>query len=150
MSDRIDYRITCDSIAAEHLEGFFVGWPNPPSPETHFRILQCSSEIVLAILPDTGKVIGFINALTDGILTAYIPLLEVLPEYQGKGIGSELVLRMIGRLDGLYTIDILCDPSVQPFYRRLGFTSEHGMALRNFDHQCGRPATSDQPEANST
>ena len=34
---------------------------------------------------DAGRVVGFVTAISDGVLSAYIPLLEVLPEYQGAG-----------------------------------------------------------------
>jgi GNAT superfamily N-acetyltransferase len=37
--------------------------------------------------------VGFITAITDGVLTTYLPQLEVLAEYRGQGIGSALVER---------------------------------------------------------
>ncbi len=33
--------------------------------------------------PPWTSVVGFVNALSDGRLSAYIPLLEVLPDYRG-------------------------------------------------------------------
>ena len=83
------------------------------------------------------QVIGYINAISDGVLVAYIPHLEVLPAYQGQGIGSELVRRMLDTLRGLYMIDLICDAEVQPFYERLGLTRYTGMIKRNYDHQTG-------------
>ena len=38
---------------------------------------------------------GFITATSDGALSAAIRLLEVLEAYQGQGIGSELLRRML-------------------------------------------------------
>ena len=35
----ITYRDTADGIDPAQRAGFFVDWPNPPSPETHLRIL---------------------------------------------------------------------------------------------------------------
>lgn len=112
-----------------------MGWPNPPSPQTHLRILQGSSHVVLAI--EGEDVVGFINAISDGILSAYIPLLEVLPSHQGKGIGSELVRRMLKRLEGFYMVDLLCDPELESFYTRLGMHQTSGMMLRNYERQSG-------------
>jgi ribosomal protein S18 acetylase RimI-like enzyme len=134
----IDYTHSADGIVPDRLQGFFVGWPNPPDPETHLRLLRGSDEIVLAIDSDSGQVIGFVNAVTDGVLAAYIPLLEVLPEYQKRGIGRELMLRLLGRLNDLYMIDLLCDRDVQPFYQKVGFTPMSAMMIRNFEAQCGR------------
>ncbi len=100
----------------DHLRGFFVGWPNPPSPETHLKVLQGSDEVVLAVDDYTGDLVGFITALTDGVIYAYISLLEVLPQHQGHSIGSELVRCMLAKLEKLYAIDVLRDQEVQPFY----------------------------------
>ena len=121
----------------EQLQGFFVGWPNPPSPQTHLRILQKSTAVELAVDDTTGRVVGFINALSDGVLMAYIPLLEVLPEYQGQGIGRTLVERMLARLGNLYAVDLLCDPELQPFYAQAGMQPATGMLLRNYARQAG-------------
>lgn len=128
-----------DGITPEHLRGgFFVGWPNPPSPETHHRLLAGSAQIVLA-LSEEGTVVGFTTAVSDGVSCAYIPHLEVLPAYQGQGIGTALVQRMFDKLRHLYMVDLICDPELQPFYERLGMHAVTGMILRNYDRQSGEP-----------
>ena len=134
----IQYQSHADDIEAGRLQGFFVGWPNPPSSKTHLRLLKSSSHIVLAIDDGTGSVVGFINAISDHVLTAYIPLLEVLPEYQGSGIGSELVRRLLAQLEGFYMIDLISDENLQAYYTRLGMQPALGMVVRNFDHQSGK------------
>jgi predicted N-acetyltransferase YhbS len=88
-------------------------------------------------------VVGFITAITDGVLAAYIPLLEVLPEYQGRGIGKTLVRMLLKRLDGIYMIDLLCNPDLQPFYSEFGMRAMSGMAVRNYAAQGGEPRRSD-------
>src|SRR5204862_4237957 len=114
----ITYCETLEGISTSDLAGFFIGWPNPPSPATHLRILAGSYAILLARDDTTGAVVGFITAISDGVSCAYIPHLEVLPAYQGSGIGSELVRRMLERLRQIYMIDLICDTDVQPFYAR--------------------------------
>src|SRR5687768_6827376 len=127
-------------VTSEHLKGgFFVGWPNPPSPITHYRILANSAAIMLARIAD-GTVVGFITAVSDLVSCAYIPHLEVLPAYQGQGIGSELVRRLVEKLRHLYMIDLVCDPPLQSFYERLGMKAVVGMVIRNYDRQSGEPA----------
>ncbi len=138
MNIDIEYRDDVDDLTPDQFIGFFEGWPSPPSPATHVEILKRSTHVVLAVNRKTGKVVGFINALSDDILTAYIPLLEVLPQYRHHKIGTELVQRLLAKLKGLYMIDLLCDPSVQPFYEELGLVQGHGMCVRDFDAQCGR------------
>lgn len=131
----ITYTDSLENITAEQLTGFFVGWPNPPSPEVHLRMLLGSDHIWLAI--EDEHVVGFVTAISDGVLSAFIPTIEVLPDYQGRGIGSELMRRMLGSLEHLYSIDVICDEDVQPFYERLGMRPYSGMIHRNYANQSG-------------
>lgn len=134
----ITFVASVDGITAEQLDGgFWVGWPNPPSAETHLRLLRGSDYVVLALDGKRGQVVGFITAISDGVLAAYIPLLEVLPAWQGQGVGAELVRRMLAQLEHLYMVDLLCDPELQPFYERLGLRRATGMFLRHYDRQSG-------------
>lgn len=129
------YTTSTEGIRPHQLTGFFIGWPNPPSPERHLAVLRGSSHVVLAIDDAGDRVVGFINAVSDGVLSAYIPLLEVLPEYQGRGIGAELIRRMLDLLRDFYMIDLLCDPELQPYYERFGMRRATGMLLRNYNRQ---------------
>lgn len=133
----VKYVYDLGAIEAAQLQGFFVGWPNPPKPETHLKLLRGSSHAVLALDEASGRVVGFITAISDGVLSAYIPLLEVLPEWQGRGIGQELTRRMLDELRHLYMVDLLCDAELQPFYKRTGMFPATGMMIRNFDRQSG-------------
>jgi hypothetical protein len=67
-----------DTLTPDQLKGFFVGWPNPPSPTAHLKLIKNSDEVILAVEENTGAVVGFITAITDRVLSAYIPLLKVL------------------------------------------------------------------------
>ncbi len=127
----IEYVTTVEGIRERDLVGFFVGWPTPLSAEKHLRVLQGSDFVVVARETDNGQVVGFGTAVGDGVLSAFIPLLEVLPEYQGRGIGSELVRRMLILLESTYMIDLCCDEDLVTFYERFGMGRWVGMGLRN-------------------
>jgi ribosomal protein S18 acetylase RimI-like enzyme len=133
----IDYLYSAEGISADQLNGFFVGWPNPPSRETHLRLIQQSDEVVLALDTTSGAIVGFITAITDRVLAAYIPLLEVLPEYQNQKIGKTLVRKMLERLGNYYMVDLLCDTDLQPYYEQFGMQRATGMFFRNYDKQSG-------------
>ncbi len=133
----IEFRDNADGVTSSQLQGFFEGWPDPPSPETHLRLLRQSTHVVLAIDSETGQVVGFITAVSDRVLVAYIPLLEVLPAYQGRGIGSQLVRRMLQRLEHLYMIDLVCDAELEPFYEGLGMRRMPAMVVRHQAQQSG-------------
>jgi ribosomal protein S18 acetylase RimI-like enzyme len=83
----ITYTDTAVAIRRDQLEGFFLGWPAKPTPEKHVKLLRESYAVELAL--DGDNVVGFATAISDGVLSAFIPLLEVLPEYQHQGIGTE-------------------------------------------------------------
>jgi ribosomal protein S18 acetylase RimI-like enzyme len=134
----IRYTSDAGGVRPEQLEGFFEGWPDAPSPETHLRILEGSDDIVLAIDDASGAVVGFVTAITDGVISAYIPLLEVLPAYRGRGIARELVTRLREALRGYYMIDLVCDEALARFYEPLGFRRMLAMAIRDYDAQSGR------------
>jgi ribosomal protein S18 acetylase RimI-like enzyme len=134
----VRYVESVDSIEPPQLAGFFVGWDDPPAPETHLEILKGSGHVVLAIDEDTDMVVGFVTAVSDDVLAAYIPLIEVLPEYQGRGIGKELMRRILARLNGLYMVDLVCDADVRPFYDRMGMKQASAMVIRRRSRQSGR------------
>jgi ribosomal protein S18 acetylase RimI-like enzyme len=131
----ICYQTSLEGIRADQLEGFFVGWPNPPTPTTHLEILKRATHVVLAL--NGSSVVGFVTAISDGILCAYIPLLEVLPSHQHRGIGSELMRRILEVLSQIYMVDLLCDPDLQAFYSKVGMAESSGMLVRNFARQSG-------------
>lgn len=128
----IEYTDSLAGIEPHHLHGFFVGWWEPPTPGKHLRLLHGSDHVVLAIDAEAGRVVGFVTALTDGVQSAFIPLLEVLPEYQRRGIGQELMSLMLDRLDAIPNVDLMCDPDVVPFYERFGMTPVTGMVRREW------------------
>ena len=131
----VNYLDSVAEVTAERLHGFFVGWPNPPAPAAHLRILQGSDHVVLAQDAESGNIVGFVTAISDGVSIAYIPYLEVLPPWEGRGIGTELMQRMLHALRDLYAVDLTCDADVQPFYARLGMRPSTGMIQRNYARQ---------------
>jgi len=128
----IEYTDSTEGISLTMLQGFFVGWEKPRSPEEHLMILEGSDVVVLAIDTDIDRVVGFVTALTDGLQSAFIPLLEVLPDYRERGIGSELMSRVLDRLRDVRAIDLTCERAQQPFYSRFGMQPSVGMVIRNY------------------
>jgi ribosomal protein S18 acetylase RimI-like enzyme len=123
----VRYTTDLAGIEARHLEGFFEGWSSPPDPERHLAAYR----VVLA--RDGDRVVGFVNAIGDGVLSAFIPLLEVLPGYRGRGIGSELMRRMLTELEDLRAVDLCCDAELEGYYRQFGMEPILGMAIRRHD-----------------
>src|SRR5690606_22132383 len=68
----ISYTESIDGITPDQLRGFFKdwGWPTYPSQETHLRLLQGSDFVFLAIDTGSDRVVGYITAISDGVLSA--------------------------------------------------------------------------------
>lgn len=125
----ISYSTDLSGLTEADLAGFFVGWPTPPSPAQHLAVLRGSYRVVIARSQD--EVAGFVNMISDGVLTAFVPWLEVRPSFQGQGIGTELMRRIVAEAAHLYSVDLTCDDSLRPYYERLGMSALTGMGLRN-------------------
>jgi hypothetical protein len=76
----IIYTNSLEHVKASQLEGFFVGWAAAPSNEVFLQALRGSSHVWLAL--ESGRVVGFINAISNGVMAAFVPNLEVLPSHQ--------------------------------------------------------------------
>ncbi|MBD3285242.1 GNAT family N-acetyltransferase [candidate division WOR-3 bacterium] len=133
----IRYTRSTRGISADKLNGFFEGWPKKPSPQRHLELLESSDEVIVAVDEESGDVAGFITAVTDHVLAAYIPFLEVLPRYRKKGIAGELLRRMLDKLKYLYMVDTVCDEEVIGFYKKSGFVKHTAMIYRNYTKQGG-------------
>lgn len=128
----IIYRTDTEDLSIEQLGGFFVGWRKPLTREQHYCILKNSNYVVLAYDTEKLGVVGFINALSDEINFAFIPMIEVLPEYQNLGIGTNLMKMMLNLLDAIECIDLTCDAEKQGFYEQFGMLKSNGMVIRKY------------------
>jgi GNAT superfamily N-acetyltransferase len=127
------YLLNDPELEAQDFDHFFVGWKERPSSQAALRAVKNSHAYVVARSDSEGtkgRVVGFASAISDGVLCAYIPLLEVLPEFQRRGVGTEVMWRLLAELKGLRMIDLVCDPEVQPFYERLGMRPASAMIIR--------------------
>ena len=70
-----------------------------------------------------SQLIGFINVISDGIGDAFLVDLMVHPKFRSKGIGTALVKTAILDIksDGVKFIQIIFDPEMETFFKRLGF-----------------------------
>ena len=103
----IEFRSEKDYLPILRMAGFFVGWPTSPEENKLREILNNSTHIWLAIAGN--RLVGFANMITDNTFYGYIPLIEVLPEYQNQGIGTTLIHLMKESGRHLYAIDLICD-----------------------------------------
>lgn len=110
----------------EQLEDLFLSlnWESGRHPER----LQLAMENAHTVFGawDGEKLVGLMNALSDGHMTAYFHYLLVRPEYQGKGIGQQLVSLMLEVFKDLPFKTLIAYEDKVGFYNFCGFETGNG------------------------
>lgn len=70
---------------------------------------------------DGDKLIGSGRALADGLDCSYICDVAIHPDYQGKGLGKQLIQSLINQSEGHKKIILYANPGKEGFYTKLGF-----------------------------
>ena len=70
---------------------------------------------------DGERLIGAGRAIADGIDCAYLADIAVHPDYQGRGIGKDIVLRLRDLAKHHRKIILYAAPGKDAFYLKLGF-----------------------------
>jgi Acetyltransferases len=116
----IKYKDT-QSFQADELENLFlsVKWESGRYPKKLVIAMEHSDTVFSAW--NDEKLIGLINVLDDGIMTAYIHFLLVDPEYQGIGIGKELLCMLKEKYKDYLRIVLTSEEDKTGFYQNSGF-----------------------------
>jgi GNAT superfamily N-acetyltransferase len=72
-------------------------------------------------LYDDGRQVGFARAFSDGVSLVYLADVYVLPEYRGRGLGTELVREMVERGPLKDVRWVLHTRDAHALYRKVGF-----------------------------
>jgi GNAT superfamily N-acetyltransferase len=94
-------------------------WSSANKPELLHKALLASHSLFTAW--DDTRLVGLGNAISDCYLVVYYPHLLVLPEYQRRGIGTELMRRLMARYKGFHQHMLVADEGALDFYRKCGF-----------------------------
>lgn len=99
-----------------------VGWNGM---EESYKNSLKGSYFYICCYDDNNKLIGFLNVVSNGVTDAYIQEVIINPDYQGKGIGTNLMNLAIKKLkeDNIYMISVLFQESLLPFYKKFGFNT---------------------------
>lgn len=101
-----------------------VNWSSGNYPE-NLKIAMMNSHTVFSAWSG-DELVGLMNCLSDGIMTAYFHYLLVRPEYQHKRIGKELVSMMLAVYkDYARKVLIAYDKEIG-FYESCGFKIGEG------------------------
>jgi len=120
-------------FAPEDLQDLFlsVGWISGKHPEKLAAAMKNSGTVFSAWDGDT--LIGLINALDDGIMTAYVHFLLVNPAYHSKGVGKELLRLITEKYKDYLRIVLISEDSEAGFYQNSGFVTGTGTTAMFLD-----------------
>ena len=103
-----------------------VGWSDgsetPGMIKTGYSVPWVNSTLVVSAW-DGDRLIGAVRALSDTMFRSIIYDLLVLPEYQNKGIGKELLSRCIEHFPKSEWL--VQTTTAADFYRKNGFTDKN-------------------------
>ncbi len=117
---RVRYRSTRSLPKAQVLNLYrSVQWSAARKPVQLVRALKRSHSVVTAWVE--GSLVGLGNAVSDGSLVVYYPHLLVLPEFQRRGIGRQLMKRLMNRYRGFHQHILIAEAKAVSFYRKCGF-----------------------------
>jgi GNAT superfamily N-acetyltransferase len=80
----------------------------------------CDNSSVVCFAFDGETLVGMARAISDGEYVATLFDLVVLPEYQGKGIGTAILEAVHHRLP-VKMILLYSVPGIEPFYQMFGY-----------------------------
>ena len=96
-----------------------VNWVSGQHPEKLVVAMENSNTVFSAW--DGERLVGLINTLDDNSMTVYIHFLLVHPEYQGKGIGKELLRMINDKYKDYLRVVLIADEKEAGFYQNSGF-----------------------------
>jgi GNAT superfamily N-acetyltransferase len=117
---QVDISLTDQIHSDEVLEIYQANkWSSADKPEALLAALRNSHSLVTA--RSAGKLLGLGNAISDGFLVVYFPHMLVHPQYQGQGIGRQMMAALLDKYAGFHQQMLTADGKAVAFYQSLGF-----------------------------
>jgi len=101
-----------------------AGWWGRDMPDNHSLVKQIiKGSHCFMIAKEDDKIVGMGRAISDRASDSYIQDLTVISSYRGKGIGAEILKRLVSRLesDGIKWIGLIAEGNSDDFYSNFGF-----------------------------
>ena len=96
-----------------------VGWGHRVGDAEKFRkMMENTGRAVVAF--EGGRVVGFARALCDEVSNGYISMVAVAADVRGRGVGSELVRRLVGDDRGVTWV-LRAGRGSGGFWEKMGF-----------------------------
>ena len=120
---KITYREQLPVAAAYHALFETTGWNQGYQADAEVLYAAISASWYGLLAYDNDNLVGFGRIVSDGVLYALICDLIVRPSYQGQGIGSRLLDKLIAKchLEEIRVIWLFSAKGTSSFYEKFGF-----------------------------
>lgn len=99
-----------------------LGWQRRVQDPERFRKMMERADRTVVVI-ENSRVIGFGRALCDGVSNGYLSMLAVAEDKRGKGIGQEIVRRLMADdEDDNVTWVLRAGRNSGGFWKKVGFT----------------------------
>ena len=117
----IEIRAKEQVLSSKQLEDLFlsVEWSSGHYPDKLEIAMRNYPTVYTAW--DDDKLVGLVSVMDDGIMTAYIHYLLVRPDYQGLGIGAQLLEKVKEKYKDYLRIALVSYNKECAFYEHCGF-----------------------------
>ncbi len=104
-----------------------VNWKHLTDRQARLALSNCLFSV--KAVDENGNILGMGRIVGDGAVISYVQDLIVIPEAQGKGIGSLIIERLIAYVKSLceggseMMLCLMCAKGREPFYIKHGFVA---------------------------
>ena len=116
----LEWTDSLDAVDWEELSNLYRVAPLGNKKAADLQVVFTNS-MFRCFVYDTGRLIGVGRALADGIDCSYLCDIAVHPDYQGQGLGKEIVVRLRDLSKNHRKIILYAAPGKDGFYLKLGF-----------------------------
>ena len=114
------WKETLDGVDWEELSALYRAAPLGNKTAAELETAFTNSRYVLFVYEDE-RLVGAGRVLADGVDCAYIADVALLPSHQGRGLGKQIVARLVELSRGHRKILLYAVVGKEPFYARFGF-----------------------------
>jgi ribosomal protein S18 acetylase RimI-like enzyme len=116
----LEWIYSLENVDWEELYRLYLAAPLGHESPSDLKI-AFSNSMYKCFVYDSGRLIAVGRALADGRDCSYICGVAVHPDYQGIGIGKEVVTKLVTLSNEHKKIILYAAAGKEPFYRKLGF-----------------------------
>lgn len=111
-------------------------WADGRTGDEVRRMLARTDVTVGLEATDSGRLVAFARALTDGTYRAFLEDVIVAEEFRGEGFGADVVEAVLSHpeVEGVESVTLGCEDDLVEFYRTFGFeTLAEDMRVMNLE-----------------